>query len=57
MASEDDGTYTCIAANDVGSVSSSASLRVLGECQGIPERSAPASCLPRVVGLLRQRDP
>ncbi|KAJ6661403.1 hypothetical protein lerEdw1_015032 [Lerista edwardsae] len=27
---EDDGIYTCIAANDMGSVSSSASLRVLG---------------------------
>lgn len=31
VTSEDDGIYTCIAANDMGSVSSSASLRVLGE--------------------------
>uniref|UniRef100_A0A8B9J2J9 non-specific serine/threonine protein kinase n=1 Tax=Amazona collaria TaxID=241587 RepID=A0A8B9J2J9_9PSIT len=30
VTAEDDGTYTCIAANDMGSVSSSASLRVLG---------------------------
>nr|XP_033785737.1 triple functional domain protein isoform X2 [Geotrypetes seraphini] len=30
VATDDDGTYTCIAANDLGSVSSSASLRVLG---------------------------
>ncbi|MCI4392053.1 hypothetical protein PGIGA_G00141560 [Pangasianodon gigas] len=30
VASEDDGIYTCIATNDVGSVMTSASLRVLG---------------------------
>uniref|UniRef100_A0A8C8SVY8 Trio Rho guanine nucleotide exchange factor n=1 Tax=Pelusios castaneus TaxID=367368 RepID=A0A8C8SVY8_9SAUR len=30
VTTEDDGIYTCIAANDMGSVSSSASLRVLG---------------------------
>ncbi|XP_048850160.1 triple functional domain protein isoform X5 [Brienomyrus brachyistius] len=30
VSSEDDGTYTCIATNDVGTASSSASLRVLG---------------------------
>ncbi|XP_076864949.1 triple functional domain protein isoform X2 [Brachyhypopomus gauderio] len=30
VASEDDGIYACIATNDVGSVTSSASLRVLG---------------------------
>ncbi|XP_051527160.1 triple functional domain protein-like isoform X1 [Myxocyprinus asiaticus] len=30
VTSEDDGMYTCIALNDVGSVTSSASLRVLG---------------------------
>uniref|UniRef100_A0A8C3LVC4 non-specific serine/threonine protein kinase n=1 Tax=Chrysolophus pictus TaxID=9089 RepID=A0A8C3LVC4_CHRPC len=30
VTAEDDGIYTCIAANDMGSVSSSASLRVLG---------------------------
>ncbi|XP_048363557.1 triple functional domain protein isoform X4 [Sphaerodactylus townsendi] len=30
VTTEDDGIYTCVAANDMGSVSSSASLRVLG---------------------------
>ncbi|RXM31484.1 hypothetical protein EOD39_6925 [Acipenser ruthenus] len=30
VSTEDDGTYTCVATNDVGSVSSAASLRVLG---------------------------
>uniref|UniRef100_A0A8V5G0C2 non-specific serine/threonine protein kinase n=1 Tax=Melopsittacus undulatus TaxID=13146 RepID=A0A8V5G0C2_MELUD len=33
VTAEDDGIYTCIAANDMGSVSSSASLRVLGRHQ------------------------
>lgn len=32
---DDSGTYTCIASNDVGSVTSSAYLRVLGTCDGI----------------------
>ncbi|NWI48837.1 KALRN protein, partial [Calyptomena viridis] len=31
VTAQDDGVYTCIAANDMGSVSSSASLRVLGK--------------------------
>ena len=31
VTTEDDGTYTCIAVNDMGSASSSASLRVLGK--------------------------
>ncbi|NWI38890.1 KALRN protein, partial [Picathartes gymnocephalus] len=37
VTAEDDGIYTCIAANDMGSVSSSASLRVLGKaCLCLP---------------------
>uniref|UniRef100_A0A670ISR1 non-specific serine/threonine protein kinase n=1 Tax=Podarcis muralis TaxID=64176 RepID=A0A670ISR1_PODMU len=35
VTTEDDGIYTCVAANDMGSVSSSASLRVLGGSQCI----------------------
>lgn len=31
VTTEDDGIYTCIAVNDMGSASASASLRVLGE--------------------------
>lgn len=30
VTTEDDGVYTCIAANDMGSISTKASLRVLG---------------------------
>lgn len=39
MTLEDDGLYTCIAVNDMGSASSAASLRVLGKlqrCAGVP---------------------
>uniref|UniRef100_A0A8C9VXI4 non-specific serine/threonine protein kinase n=1 Tax=Scleropages formosus TaxID=113540 RepID=A0A8C9VXI4_SCLFO len=32
VSSEDDGTYTCIATNDMGTASTSATLRVLGKC-------------------------
>ncbi|XP_077209455.1 triple functional domain protein isoform X2 [Paroedura picta] len=36
VTTEDDGIYTCVAANDMGSISSSASLRVLGPgCDGV----------------------
>lgn len=34
VTTEDDGIYTCIAVNDMGSASSSASLRVLGKPPG-----------------------
>lgn len=34
VSTEDDGIYTCIAVNDMGSASSSASLRVLGKPPG-----------------------
>lgn len=36
VTAEDDGIYTCIAANDMGSVSSSTSLRVLGRPASLP---------------------
>lgn len=39
VAAEDDGVYTCIAVNDMGSASSSASLRVLGELYPSPPHS------------------
>lgn len=36
VTTEDDGIYTCIAVNDMGSASSSASLRVLGKLHPEP---------------------
>lgn len=44
VTTEDDGIYTCIAVNDMGSASASASLRVLGErrFQG-PQAQSPSS--------------
>lgn len=41
VTTEDDGIYTCIAVNDMGSASSSASLRVLGELHPEPPPPQP----------------
>lgn len=38
VAADDDGVYTCVATNDLGSVTSSASLRVLGKSGQIYEK-------------------
>ena len=43
VTTEDDGIYTCIAVNDMGSASSSASLRVLGELCPEPPHTTDAS--------------
>jgi hypothetical protein len=40
VTTEDDGIYTCIAVNDMGSALSSASLRVLGKPPGLAVISA-----------------
>ena len=45
VTTEDDGIYTCIAVNDMGSASSSASLRVLGKLHPKPH---PHSLWPEV---------
>lgn len=43
---EDDGMYTCTAANDLGTVSTSASLRVLGERHYPAKTPRMPHCLP-----------
>lgn len=59
VSTEDDGIYTCIAVNDMGSASSSASLRVLGKPPGaellptVPTASAPAALGPAALGAPR----
>lgn len=48
VTTEDDGIYTCIAVNDMGSASSSASLRVLGKPPGaghLCQRSPEVQCI------------
>lgn len=42
VTTDDDGIYTCIAVNDMGSASCSASLRVLGEPHPWAGGSSPA---------------
>lgn len=58
VTSEDDGIYTCIAVNDMGSASASASLRVLGEhrFRGPQAQSPSSRCGSQSpAGLLNER--
>uniref|UniRef100_A0A8D2J1A8 non-specific serine/threonine protein kinase n=1 Tax=Varanus komodoensis TaxID=61221 RepID=A0A8D2J1A8_VARKO len=53
VTTEDDGIYTCIAANDMGSVSSSASLRIrMHSAPGIPDANFPPFSGPGSDGMI-----